>query len=283
MRIFKTVNEMRGWSKNCRHAGESVAFVPTMGALHEGHLKLVDCAREQADRVVLSIYVNPTQFGPDEDLDKYPKMLKADLEKAHKRDVDIVFVPDNDQMYPEGSETFVDVEYSNKHLCGLKRPTHFRGVATVVAKLFNAVIPDVAVFGEKDYQQLIIIRKMVRDLIMPVQVLGYPIVRESDGLAMSSRNKYLSVAERKAALSLSESLTLAQSLIDEGELSATKISSAVKKMIGSNKLARVDYVSICDSETLEPMKGKLKGKALLAIAAHIGKARLIDNCILNAH
>jgi len=262
-----------------KRAGERIAFVPTMGALHKGHLALLRDGRRRADKLVLSIFVNPTQFGPNEDLEKYPKDLEDDLAKAKQCEVDAVFLPTNDIMYPKGCQTYVTVEEVTKNLCGGARPTHFRGVATVVAKLFNIVHPDVAIFGEKDYQQLVVIRRMAWDLSMPVEIVGHPIVREDDGLAMSSRNKYLSPEEREAALSLNQSLKLAQRLIDEGETNTNKILKTVSERIESTSILKIDYARLVDANTLEDLK-ELRRPALLAIAAQVGPARLIDNCLL---
>lgn len=276
MDIFKTTDEMRTWSTRQRHEGLDIAFVPTMGALHQGHLSLLREGRKRGDRLVLSIYVNPTQFGPTEDLGKYPRDLDGDLKKACDEGVDVVFLPSDQVMYPHGYTTYVTVEDLDKPLCGMTRPTHFRGVATVVAKLFNIVAPDVAVFGEKDFQQLTLIRRMVRDLDLPVEIVGCPIVREPDGLAMSSRNAYLSPTEREAACSLFRSLNIAKAMVDDGIIDAGEIIKEVRATIETTKLVRIDYVKLVDPDTLkdQPVFGT---PALLAIAAFVGKTRLIDN------
>ncbi len=272
-------DEVREWSRGERAAGRRVAFVPTMGALHEGHLSLVREGKRVAESVVVSIYVNPTQFGPNEDLARYPRDVEGDLAKLSSAGADAVFMPDDDAMYPAGAQTFVTVEKISKPLCGLSRPGHFRGVATVVAKLFMMVEPDVAIFGEKDFQQLALIRTMVRDLSVPVEIVGCPIVREKDGLAMSSRNAYLSKEERAAALSLSRSLGIARAMANAGERDAAKILAAVRKEIEGTGLARIDYAEIVDPETLDTLKEILR-PSLLALAVFFGKTRLIDNALL---
>ena len=272
-------DDVREWSRGERAAGRRVAFVPTMGALHEGHLSLVREGKRVAESVVVSIYVNPTQFGPNEDLARYPRDVEGDLAKLSSAGADAVFMPDDDAMYPAGAQTFVTVEKISKPLCGLSRPGHFRGVATVVAKLFMMVEPDVAIFGEKDFQQLALIRTMVRDLSVPVEIVGCPIVREKDGLAMSSRNAYLSKEERAAALSLSRSLGIARAMANAGERDAAKILAAVRKEIEGTGLARIDYAEIVDPETLDTLKEILR-PSLLALAVFFGKTRLIDNALL---
>lgn len=289
MQIFKSVNEMRTWSAAQRAAGRRIAFVPTMGALHDGHMALLREGARRCDALVLSIYVNPTQFGPDEDLKKYPRDIDGDLEKAKICGTEAVFMPSDEMMYPEGYRTYITVEGVTKNLCGASRPTHFRGVATVVAKLFNIVMPDVAIFGEKDYQQLVVIRRMVSDLNIPVEIVGHPIVREDDGLAMSSRNKYLSPAERSAARSLSRSLEEAQAMVGRGETDIGTILEHVRRTIESTGIPRVEYAKIVDADTIEdlhafrrpalPTAGR-PGPALLAVAAQVGPARLIDNRLL---
>jgi pantoate--beta-alanine ligase len=276
MDIIRTVEEMQQWSEARRLDGKKVSFVPTMGALHEGHLSLLKMARKLGDGLVLSIYVNPTQFGPKEDVEKYPRDLEGDLFKVKNIPVDCVFFPSNKVMYPNGYATFVEVEKLSDCLCGSSRKGHFRGVTTVVLKLFNAVKPHVAVFGEKDFQQLTIIRRMVRDLNLSVEIKSHPIVREGDGLAMSSRNAYLNPDERKAALSIFRSLKVAEDLIKDGETSCEKILAEVRKTIESSKIPKVDYAKFVDAETLAELP-RFKAPALLAVAAFVGKARLIDN------
>ena len=276
MDIFKTADEMRTWSTRQRHGGLSIAFVPTMGALHQGHLSLLREGRRRGDRLVLSIYVNPTQFGPAEDLEKYPRDLDGDLKKAQDEEVNGVFLPTDQVMYPRGYKTYVTVEDLDKPLCGITRPTHFRGVATVVAKLFNIVAPDVAIFGEKDFQQLTLIRRMTRDLNLPVEIVSCPIVREPDGLAMSSRNANLSPTEREAACSLFRSLNVAKAMVDDGITDAAEIIKEVRATIETTKLARIDYAKLVDPDTLKDQP-VFRTPALLAIAAFVGKTRLIDN------
>lgn len=278
MEIFKTIEEMRGWSSRQRTEGRKIAFVPTMGALHEGHLSLMREGKHRADRLVLSIYVNPTQFGPGEDYLRYPRQTEKDLKLARDTKTDIIFMPGDEIMYPSGYQTYVNVEEITGHLCGAARPGHFKGVVTIVLKLLNIVAPHIAVFGEKDYQQLAVIRRMVTDLNLPVDIVGIPIVREKDGLAMSSRNRYLSPAERNSALSISRSLTKAELMVRSGERDLKKILGAVRETVEKEKV-HIDYVKICDPETLKDLNS-LKLPALLAIAAFVGPARLIDNCIL---
>lgn len=276
MKILEQPDQMQRWSQEQRRDGRRIAFVPTMGYLHEGHLSLMREAKRRADRLVVSIFVNPAQFGPNEDLSRYPRDLEGDLAKCRDEGCDALFVPGDSAIYPKGYRTYVEVEGVTAGLCGASRPGHFRGVATVVLKLFNIVTPDCALFGEKDYQQLIVIRSMVRDLNLPIEVIGCPIVREPDGLAMSSRNRYLSAEERKTALSLSRSLDLAQRRIDAGERDAAVILREVRSTLASAGIARTDYAKIVDAETLEEIAA-LKAPALLAIAAFVGKTRLIDN------
>ncbi len=279
MKIICTVEEMRSWSRAQKRVGHTVAFVPTMGALHEGHLSLMREGKMRGDVLTISIYVNPTQFGPNEDLNKYPRTLEQDLEKASELGVDAAFVPTDDQIYPEGFKTYVNVEGITQTLCGASRPTHFKGVTTVVAKLFNIVEPDISIFGEKDYQQLVVIRKMVKDLNMSVEIVGCPIVREPDGLAMSSRNKYLSSDERSAALSISRSLRHADELVANGETDARAVLSCVRETIDREKLVKIDYAKIVDAQTLEDLT-KIDRPAVLALAAFVGNTRLIDNICL---
>lgn len=279
MEIIKTVEEMRAWSIKERGQGRTISFVPTMGALHEGHLSLLREGRHRADRLVLSIYVNPMQFGPGEDFSRYPRETENDLKKAKDLKTDVVFMPADEIMYPAGYQTYVTVEEVTKYLCGASRPGHFRGVATIVLKLFNIVGPAVAVFGEKDYQQLVVIRRMVSDLNLPVEVVGMPIVREKDGLAMSSRNRYLSPNERKAALSISKSLSKTDVLVRGGERDVRVLKKTVRDTIEAEKIVHIDYIKICDPGTLEELPA-LRLPALAAIAAFVGPARLIDNCIL---
>ena len=256
-----------------------VGLVPTMGYLHEGHLSLVRRAREECDHVAVSIFVNPTQFGPREDLSKYPRDLHRDLSLLEPLGVDLVWLPTPELMYPPGFQTWVEVEAITRPLEGAMRPGHFRGVATVVAKLFNAVQPHKAYFGQKDAQQAAVIRQMTRDLSYPIEIVICPIVREPDGLAMSSRNVYLDRDQRKAATVLSRSLRAAQEIYDEGERNAEKIRGRMKEVLASEPLAEVQYVSCADYDTLEELE-TVTGKALLSMAVHVGKTRLIDNLVL---
>ena len=283
MRVIFSSFEMQREVMSLKRQGKSIGFVPTMGALHEGHLSLVRQARKENDVVVVSIFVNPTQFGPNEDFERYPRQFDKDKELLEKENVEYVFYPSVSDMYPEGYETYVYLEKLHKHLCGLSRPGHFRGVATVVAKLFNIVQPDKAYFGQKDYQQALIIKKMVRDLNFPVEIVVMPIVRESDGLAMSSRNMYLSPEERKNATVLYRSLQKAKELIKAGERDVRKIKKEMEKIISSVP-SRIDYVEIVHPETLEsleviPEKGSID-RVVVAVAVFIGSARLIDNEIV---
>lgn len=280
MEIIRTVEEMRAWTGRCKEAGLRIAFVPTMGALHEGHLALLRDGKKRADKLVLSIYVNPAQFGPNEDYKKYPRDIDGDLKKIGGLGVDAVFFPSDDVIYPKGHCTFVNVDELSKNLCGASRPGHFRGVATVVAKLFNIVQPDVAVFGQKDFQQLVVIRQMVKDLNFPVEIVGRPIVREADGLAMSSRNVHLSPRERDAALSISRSLNVAKALVDRGATDVREILASVRETVQSAGAVRVDYAKMVDAENLRDI-AKFKRPALLAIAAFVGKTRLIDNYLFS--
>jgi pantoate--beta-alanine ligase len=267
--------QSQAWKKE----GRSIGFVPTMGFLHEGHLSLMDIAARNADLVVVSIFVNPTQFGPTEDLASYPRNLERDLELCQSRGVAAVFTPEPQDMYGPEFQTYVTLEKLPNHLCGLSRPVHFRGVATVVSKLFNMVLPDVAVFGEKDFQQLAVIRQLTQDLNFPVRILGGPIVRESDGLAMSSRNTYLSSGERASALCLSRALEGASRRVKEGEIRADHIRREAEKEISSHPFTEIDYVTLCRPDTLEEVE-VISGPTLMALAVKVGKTRLIDNAVL---
>lgn len=261
--------------------GKSIGFVPTMGCLHEGHLSLVEAAKEKADIVVVSIFVNPIQFGPSEDLARYPKDSKRDMKLLKNFDVDVLFLPAASDLYSEGFKTYVEVEGLSKKMCGRSRPGHFRGVTTVVAKLSNIVAPDCAFFGEKDFQQQVIIKRMVRDLNLPIEIISLPTVREFDGLAMSTRNKYLTSKERKAAAILYQALSQAKKQIENGGRNPRKILLRLRSLIGTESAIRLDYAVIVDPETLEELK-KIKDQTLIALAASIGKARLIDNLVVKA-
>jgi pantoate--beta-alanine ligase len=257
--------------------GKRIALVPTMGYFHEGHLSLIRKARKVADAVIVSIFVNPTQFGPNEDFEHYPRDFERDRRLARELGTDYIFGPDVKEMYPAGYRTYVEVEELSKKLCGMSRRTHFRGVTTVVLKLFEITKADVAVFGWKDAQQFLIIRKMARDLNLGVKLIGVPTVRERDGLAMSSRNTYLSPEERCDAVAIRNSLRHAKAMIKKRIISAPKILAAMRKVIGAAKSARIDYVEIVDVDNLEPLQAVKKGKTLIAAAVFIGGTRLIDN------
>ena len=271
--VIRAPTEMTAWSQAARARGERVAFVPTMGALHEGHVTLLREARKHGRRVVLSIFVNPTQFGPNEDLARYPRDLPGDLAKAAGAGTDVAFIPDAGDVYPAGFQTTVEVGGLARGLCGPFRPGHFAGVATVVCKLFNMVRPDVALFGEKDYQQLAIVRRMVIDLDMGIEIVGVPIVREADGLAMSSRNAYLSPAERERALSLSRALFAARDAVAGGARDGAAVVARARAMLDAD---RIDYVALVDAATLQPVTD-IDRPAVLAVAAFVGRTRLIDN------
>ena len=277
MRIVTKSEDMQRLSIEYKRQGKTVGFVPTMGYLHEGHTSLINIARKHADIVVVSIFVNPIQFGPSEDYNRYPRDIERDKEILEKMGVDVMFYPSVDDMYPKGFTTYVEVKGLSDKLCGRYRPGHFRGVTTVVAKLFNIVMPDVAVFGEKDAQQAIIIKRMVRDLNFPVKIIVGPTVREPDGLAMSSRNEYLTEEERKVAPAIYQSLLLAKSLVEQGERDTSKIIAAMQEFLSKYDRIKVEYIEIVDKEELNPIERLEKGEALIAIAAYLGKARLIDN------
>ena len=280
MQIVTNIEELRSIVKWWRGEGHSVGLVPTLGYLHEGHKSLIVKAVSENDRVVVSDFVNPTQFGVNEDLSSYPRDLNRDAALCEEVGADVIFHPEPEEMYFPDNCTFVDMDRLTKGLCGKTRPTHFRGVCTVVSKLFNIVTPDRAYFGQKDAQQLAVIRRMVRDMNFGITIVGCPIVREEDGLAMSSRNTYLNPKERKAALILHESLTLGEELIRAGEKDAVKVKNAIVKHMKTEPLARIDYVEIVDGETLEPAE-TIEGPILAATAVYIGKTRLIDNFSYN--
>lgn len=276
MEIVSSVSEVRDRVKEWKREGLSVGLVPTMGYLHEGHGSLITAARGQNDKVVVSIFVNPMQFGPTEDLASYPRDLDKDSAFCKALGADLIFHPEPEEMYHEGFSSYVDMSVLTEELCGLSRPVHFRGVCTVVTKLFHIVTPDRAYFGEKDAQQLAVIKHMVDDLNMDIEIVGCPIVREEDGLAKSSRNTYLSEEEREAALVLSRSIQKAQELIDAGETSADVIVDAMTALINKEPLAKIDYVKVVDALTMQQIK-TIDRSALVAIAVYIGKTRLIDN------
>ena len=267
---------MQRLSSSLKEQSKKIGLVPTMGFLHEGHLSLIGIAKKNSDVVVVSIFVNPTQFGSNEDYNGYPRDLARDKKLLEKREVDILFIPRLKDMYPNGYTTYVEVEKLSRVLCGKSRPIHFRGVTTIVAKLFNIVRPDIAVFGGKDAQQAIIIKRMVKDLNFPVKIITGPTIREQDGLAVSSRNTYLSEAERKDAPVLHQALLLAKNLIEKGETDVNKIVSSIKKLIQKKKSAKIDYISIVRKDTLKPVS-RIQGEVLIALAVRFGEARLIDN------
>ena len=279
MKIVGTVKEVREQVKEWKKQGLSVGFVPTMGYLHEGHKSLMDAARKGNDKVVVSIFVNPMQFGPTEDLATYPRDLNHDAALCESAGVDLIFHPEAEEMYEKDFCSFVDMTGLTEGLCGKTRPIHFRGVCTVVNKLFNIVTPDHAYFGQKDGQQLAVIKRMVRDLNMDIEIVGCPIVREEDGLAKSSRNTYLSSEERKAALILSKTVALGKELA-KTEKDAIKVVEAMKKNIETEPLAKIDYVEAVDALSMAPVE-KLEGTCMLAMAVYIGKTRLIDNTLIN--
>ena len=279
MKIVGTVKEVREQVKEWKKQGLSVGFVPTMGYLHEGHKSLMDAARKGNDKVVVSIFVNPMQFGPTEDLATYPRDLDHDAALCESAGVDLIFHPEAEEMYEKDFCSFVDMTGLTEGLCGKTRPIHFRGVCTVVNKLFNIVTPDHAYFGQKDGQQLAVIKRMVRDLNMDIEIVGCPIVREEDGLAKSSRNTYLSPEEKKAALILSKTVALGKELA-KTEKDANKVVEAMKKNIETEPLAKIDYVEAVDALSMAPVE-KLEGACMLAMAVYIGKTRLIDNTLIN--
>ena len=282
MKILRTVKEIQEYTREIKKAGKTIGLVPTMGALHEGHLTLMRAARQAADVVIASVFVNPVQFGPNEDYDAYPRQFEADCAKLETVPVDAVFHPEPSEMYPAGYSTYVNVEGDITHkLCGAKRPGHFRGVATVVTKLMNLARADKAFFGQKDAQQVVVIKRFTADLNLPVEVVMVPICREESGLARSSRNVYLSAEERTAALVLSRSLKQAKAAFAEGEKETAKLKELVRSVLGQEPLADVDYVELYSFPGLEPIEA-VEQPALLAIAVRIGKTRLIDNVILEA-
>jgi pantoate--beta-alanine ligase len=279
LRICATIEEMRTASRAARHDGKRLGFVPTMGALHEGHLSLVGAARAACDVVTASIFVNPTQFGPNEDLAKYPRSFEQDRELLEKEGVDLLFAPSVEEMYPAGSVTWVTVEDLSGKLDGRSRPGHFRGVTTIVSKLFHVIEPDVAFFGQKDAAQVAIIRRMVRDLKLQVEIVVCPIVREPDGLALSSRNAYLDQQQRREAQVLHRSLLRVKKLVDGGERNAAKLIAAAREEFAREPAVRLDYFEIVDAETLDPVEDISSG-TLAAVAAYVGPTRLIDNLVL---
>lgn len=279
MKILMNPDEMKAWSRRMRQDGKTLGLVPTMGYLHEGHLSLARKSLSVCDHTVVSIFLNPKQFGQNEDLDSYPRNLEADRRTLEELGVDALFLPTSADMYPKGFQTYVRVEDITDKLCGKSRRELFRGVTTIVLKLFNIVRPHSAFFGEKDRQQLEVIRKMVDDLNLDIEIVGLPIIREPDGLAMSSRNKYLEADERKTAQSLHEALQQAQQLVTQGESSVETIRSRMRNIIEREGRAQVDYISVCDPQRFVELE-EIRGKAMIALAVHVGKARLIDNCLI---
>lgn len=289
MEVINTIEKIRAIIAKAKSGAKKIGFVPTMGALHEGHFSLIRAAKQQCNFVVVSIFVNPTQFGPGEDIDKYPRPFEADIEACKNLGVDVVFAPSVEQMYPVRGFTsngmypqknlvWVNVEKLSEPLCGKNRPGHFRGVATICAKLFNIIQPDIAFFGQKDAQQAIIVQRMVADLNIPLKIVVCPTVRQQDGLAMSSRNKYLNAAQRKDAVLLYAALQKAEVFIKAGERKSRELISEVEKILKISRQIKIEYISIVDSRTLDELD-EARGKVLIALAVKIGTARLIDNII----
>jgi len=279
MKIIKTVAEIKAALQSHRNEGQTIGLVPTMGYLHQGHLSLIRRAREACDIVVASIFVNPAQFGPQEDFQRYPKDLEKDAKLSEKEGVDYIFYPEASEIYPQEYTTYVEVIELSSKMCGRSRPGHFRGVTTVVLKLFNIIQPDIAFFGQKDAQQVIIISRMIKDLNLDVEIETLPIIREKDGLAMSSRNSYLNPQERKAAVVLYRSLKLAEKLIKGGERKASNLLHQIEQSITKEPLAKIDYISITDSKSLQELEF-INNEVLIALAVFLGKTRLIDNILL---
>jgi len=276
MEVIESVALMQSKAEELRLSGSTIGFVPTMGFLHEGHLELMRVAGRLSEKVIVSIFVNPTQFGPQEDFERYPRDTQGDLAKVEAVPVDIVFMPSAAEMYPRGFQSKVSVGDLSRHLCGLSRPGHFDGVATVVCKLFNITKPHIAVFGQKDYQQLAVISRMVEDMAMDVDIVGVPTVREEDGLAMSSRNAYLSAEERRSALCLKKAMDRAGELYARGERDSSVLKSSMERLILEHPFTNIDYVSVCDPVTLDDLE-TVGDRFLIALAVKVGKTRLIDN------
>jgi pantoate--beta-alanine ligase len=280
MKVITTVKDMKKYSRKARQEGKRIGFVPTMGALHDGHLSLVEAARKECNVIVMSIFVNPSQFGPGEDFEKYPRQMDEDRKKAEEAGVDCIFTPEAEEMFPEGYTTYVEPQGSVANaLCGKSRPDHFRGVATVVAKFFNIVRPDKSYFGQKDAQQAVIIERMTEDLNIDTIVAVAPIVRERDGLAMSSRNSYLSEDERSQALGLYHSLKWAEEAAAGGERASSMIKGGMKNILSEGKDVQIDYIEVLDARALQPLE-KIRDNTLIAVAAFVGKTRLIDNIVV---
>ncbi len=279
MQVIESIETMQHRARELRQSGQILGFVPTMGYLHEGHLSLLDTARPKCDSLIMSVFVNPTQFGENEDFDEYPRDPERDEQLAREHGVDILFHPSGEEMYPENFRTYVDVEQLSEKLCGRSRPTHFRGVATIVAKLFNITRPDFAVFGQKDAQQAVIIQQMVRDMNFPVDIIVAPILREEDGLAMSSRNTYLTPEERTQALSLYRGLQHAKKTVESGQVNSNIIVNEIRSFFTEQPDVQEDYISVVDLENLNPLE-TISSTALIAVAAYVGTTRLIDNIII---
>lgn len=277
MQTIQSVNEMQSHAIGLRSSGRLIGLVPTMGSLHEGHLSLIDIAKEKSDKVIVSIFVNPTQFGPSEDYEKYPRMLDEDIEKCRERGADIVFNPSVDEMYPSGFSTFVTEEQISSGLCGVSRPHHFRGVTTVCLKLFNITRPDLVVLGQKDAQQCAVIRKMVTDLNISAEIVIGPTHRDADGMATSSRNAYLTDSQRQEALCISQSLRTAKSMVDSGTKSVDRIVAEVIHHLSLSRRIRVIYAQVVDRDTMQPAREIIPGQQLLCVAAWADQIRLIDN------
>ena len=280
MQTIQSVNEMQSHAIGLRSSGRLIALVPTMGCLHEGHLSLIDIAKEKADKVIVSIFVNPTQFGPNEDFDKYPRMLESDIEKCRERGADIVFNPSLSEMYPKGFSTYVNEEDISEGLCGVSRPHHFRGVTTVCLKLFNIARPDIAVFGQKDAQQCAVIQKMVTDLNISTEIVVGATHRDPDGLATSSRNAYLSTLQREEALSIAKSLDIAKKMVEEGVRSVDRVVAEITHTLSLARRVRVIYVQIVDRTTMKPAREILPGKQVVTVAVWVDQTRLIDNALI---
>ena len=280
MEITKTIKQTRQSITNARANGKRIGLVPTMGALHDGHISLIEAAAQNCDYVVVTIFVNPTQFGPTEDLDQYPRDLAGDLEKCKNAHADLVFAPSVEEMYPAKNSTWVDVDQLTNNLCGANRPGHFRGVTTVCTKLFNIVCPDIAFFGQKDAQQVAVIKQMVKDLNMPLEIQPCPIIREPDGLAMSSRNQYLSDQHRKEALLLSKSLNKCLDFIKSGERNCDILANTIKSVLSRSESVEIEYISLVDMDSLQDI-AQITDSCLIAIAARLGNTRLIDNMIVD--
>jgi pantoate--beta-alanine ligase len=279
MRIIKKIEEMQIVSNGLKQQGKIIGFVPTMGFLHDGHISLMKIIKPNCDELVVSIFVNPTQFGPGEDFNKYPRDFRRDEKLCQTMEVNILFYPSQDEVYAEPYLTFVEVNKLTETMCGISRPGHFRGVTTIVCKLFNIVKPDIAIFGQKDYQQALIIKQMVKDLNLNIRIITGPIVREPDGLAMSSRNRYLSIKERQDAVLLYQSLQMAEKKVGSEKYSVEEIKNRMLEKIKMGSDIRIDYIAIVDPETLEPLE-KIQSHMLIALAVYVGKTRLIDNVLI---